>query len=488
MASYQLGPDTFRVPMELHRVNREKLLRMFKADSKNGEVIILKGGESQNRHETDHEELFRQESYFHYLFGVKEPDCWGAIDVASGRAFLFIPRLPEAYAVWMGKIHPPSHYQQLYGVEEARYVDELAKVLSEELQCKTIHVMHGVNSDSGNAHKEIAFPGIENFTVEKQRLFPVLSECRVIKSPLELDLLRYVNRVSSEAHKQVMRQIKPGMSEFQMESIFLHECYFKGGCRHTSYTCICASGENGAILHYGHAAAPNSKQLHDGDMVVFDMGVEYHCYASDITCSFPVNGKFTADQRIVYETVLAAQQAVMREMKPGVEWGHMHRLANRVICQELKRHGLLKGEVDEMMKHHVGALFMPHGLGHFLGIDTHDVGGYPKGMERIPEPGIKSLRTLRKLEAGMVITVEPGIYFIEHLLDRAAKDPAHSQFLNMDVINRFRRFGGVRIEDDVIITENGIENMTKAPRTVEEIEAWMSGRTTSSLQRTASRT
>jgi Xaa-Pro dipeptidase len=263
------------------------------------------------------------------------------------------------------------------------------------------------------------------------------------------------------------------MLEYEMEALFHFVAYGKGGCRHSSYTCICCSGQNGAVLHYGHAGAPNNKVIKDGDMLLFDMGAEYCCYGADITRSFPVNGKFTQDQKEVYESVLAAQEAVMKAMKPGVAWAKMHRLANRVICEELKKHGFLKGEVDEMMKNYIGALFMPHGLGHFLGIDTHDPAGYPEGTERILEPGFKSLRTVRKLEEGMVITVEPGIYFISAILDPALKDPVKSKFLNAEKLQKFRNFGGVRIEDDVIVTKDGIENMTTIPRTVAEIEALM---------------
>jgi len=189
--------------------------------------------------------------------------------------------------------------------------------------------------------------------------------------------------------------------------------------------------------------------------------------------SFPVNGKFSKEQAEIYNVVLASQQAVLDTMKPGVLWPDMHRLAYKVICEELKKIGLLKGDVHEMLKNHIAALFMPHGLGHFLGIDTHDPGGYPPGIERIMEPGIKSLRSGRILESGMVITVEPGIYFIEHLLEPAFKDPVKSQFLNVDKLKNYMKFGGIRIEDDVIVTETGIENMTTAPRTIEDIEATM---------------
>jgi len=272
---------------------------------------------------------------------------------------------------------------------------------------------------------------------------------------------------------EVMRKVHPGMMEYQIEAIFQYEVYHNGGCRHCSYTCICASGHNGATLHYGHSAAPNNQQIKDGEMVLFDMGAEYNCYTSDITRSYPVNGKFTKDQIEIYESVLAAQEAVLQTMKPQTKWSDMHRLAYTVICEHLKKYGFLRGDIDDMMKHHVGHIFMPHGLGHLMGLDTHDVGGYPEGSKRLEEPGFRSLRTVRSLETGMVITVEPGIYFINALLDKAFKDENQSKFLVKEKIDQFRNFGGVRLEDNVIVTKDGIENMTQIPKTVKEIEDWM---------------
>jgi len=151
----------------------------------------------------------------------------------------------------------------------------------------------------------------------------------------------------------------------------------------------------------------------------------------------------------------------------------MHELAEKVICEGLLKLDLIRGSVDDLLVHHIPALFFPHGLGHLLGLDTHDVGGFPEGRQRIQRPGIRYLRANRKLEAGMVITVEPGLYFIDANLDPALKDPVLSKFLNAEKLARFRNFGGVRIEDDIIILENGVENMTKLPRTVAEIEAVM---------------
>ena len=243
-----------------------------------------------------------------------------------------------------------------------------------------------------------------------------------------------------------------------------------------SYVCICATGPNGAVLHYGHAGAPNDRVLSPGDMALFDMGAEYHCYASDITCSFPVDGAFTADQRAVYGAVLAAQKGVMAAMKPGVDWVDMHRLAEKAILEGLVLGGFLAGDVDDMARAHLGAVFMPHGLGHLMGLDTHDVGGYPPGGPGRPaEPGARKLRTARVLEEGLVITVEPGCYFIEPLLEQAMADPAQRGFLVPEALARVRGKGGVRLEDDVLVTADGIENLTKCPREVEDVVHVLAG-------------
>eukprot|EP01088_Endostelium_zonatum_P017434 TRINITY_DN513_c0_g3_i1.p3 TRINITY_DN513_c0_g3~~TRINITY_DN513_c0_g3_i1.p3 ORF type:complete len:197 (-),score=76.34 TRINITY_DN513_c0_g3_i1:840-1430(-) len=181
-------------------------------------------------------------------------------------------------------------------------------------------------------------------------------------------------------------------------------------------------------------------------------------------------------KKTIYNIVLAAQQAVEKAMKPGVEWKDMHILSENVIVQGLIDAGILRGTVEEMNKEPVwmGAVFMPHGLGHLLGIDTHDAGGYLKGMEREKRPGLKSLRCGRKLEKGMVITVEPGVYFIDHLLDEALANEEKRRFLVVEELEKYRGFGGVRLEDDVVVTEDGMENLTLVPRTVEDIENLMS--------------
>lgn len=471
---FTMGDHTLTVPMELHILNRKRVCdELKKLPELEHSIIVLQGGEMKTRYCSDYLELFRQESFFHWAFGVIEPDCFGAIEVHNNRSYLFVPKLPESYAVWMGRLHTLDYFKKRYAVDEVHYVNDIASVLA-SLQPEMLLTLHGVNSDSGTETKEAVFDGIGNFRVDNKALYPVMTECRVLKTSYELEVMRYINRISSEAHKAVMSTIEPGMKEYQLESTFHHYCYYTGGARNVSYTCICGSGINGATLHYGHAGAPNDKTVEDGDMCLFDMGAEYYCYSSDITCSFPANGKFTEDQKMIYNAVYAASRAVMKTVKPGVSWVEMHKLADRIHLQELKKGGLLKGDVEEMMAARVGALFMPHGLGHFMGLDVHDVGGYPEGGPSRPtEPGLKSLRTARVLAAGMVLTIEPGIYFIECLLDNALKDPKLSKFLVPEAIERFRNFGGVRIEDDIVVTSDGMELLTQVPRTVEEIEKLM---------------
>lgn len=242
------------------------------------------------------------------------------------------------------------------------------------------------------------------------------------------------------------------------------------------YTCICPSGRGGAVLHYGHAGAPNDGLIRDGDMVLYDMGAEYHCYGSDITCSFPVNGKFTEQQRDIYTAVLSAQEAVFAQIKPGVCYADMHKLAERTILTVLTERGYLKGDIDEMMEKRISALFMPHGLGHMLGIDTHDVGGYLEfNPPRPTERGIKNLRTACIVKEGMYMTIEPGVYFIKALLEPAFQNPEEAKFLNEEKIRSMMDFGGVRLEDDVVITADGMENFTRCPRKIEDVEAVMAG-------------
>jgi len=341
----------------------------------------------------------------------------------------------------------------------------------------TILLMKGINSDS---NKQFLTPtniasSLKPY-IDTTILYAILAECRVTKSQHELSLLRHVTELTSISHVHTMQQINPGSYEYQAEATFRYVAYYHFGSRLAGYTSICACGPNAAVLHYGHAGAPNDGKIKDGSLCLHDMGAEYFCYGSDVTCTFPANGIFTPKQRAVYEGVLDAQRLVISMIKPGISWTECHKAAEGEILKALIALGLVlsKGKsVEDLVNMRMGAVFMPHGLGHLIGIDTHDVGGYLEGRtpERSKLPGLKSLRTARVLEKDMTITVEPGCYFIKHLMDEAlGEDSPLKPYLNKDVCTEYVGFGGVRIEDVVLVTEDGCDNFTICPRTVKEVE------------------
>ncbi len=298
---FSMGPHTHKVPMEMFSINRKRLLEALKKEMKlpASAFVLLQGGGDQGICEGDSSDVgpvFKQEAFFHWAFGVLEPDCFGAIDVNTGSTTLFIPKLPSEYAIWMGHIptleetkersvfyqcnnaHPLvltcSYFR--YRVDHVKYTDDLKNHFKTVSAKPTLLLLSGSNSDSGKSTRPAAFDGISDFTVNHDLLHPTMSECRVIKTEMELEALRYVTKLSSDAHKAVMRTIKPGMREYQCEATFLNHCYYYGGCRHVCYTCIAGSGHSGSVLHYGHAGAPNDQRVKDGDIVLFDMGAEYY--------------------------------------------------------------------------------------------------------------------------------------------------------------------------------------------------------------------
>ena len=478
---YRIKSKFFEISYDLFSQNRERLCEKFKNDNQITEgLILLQGGVSETRHATDTEPLFRQESFFWWAFGVREPDMYGTIRVEDGFSTLVIPCLPDSYKIWMGHIKSPQEFMDLYGVDDVIFESDLEEHLTKHKNM-TIYRLEGYNTDSSKLHQKADHPCLSadkgnQFNFNDKLLWESMVECRVIKTEAELEVLRYVTKASSEAHKAIMKNIAPGWYEFEAESFFHHHVYSKAGCRHCAYCCIGASGENGSILHYGHAGAPNNKKIENGDMCLFDMGGEYQGFCSDITCSFPVNGKFTEDQKLIYQTVYNAWKAVTDTLKVGVDWPDMQILAEREILKGLRQHGLIKGDLKNMERDRLCALFMPCGLGHFIGCDVHDVGGYlsftPKRSELV---GLKNLRTARKMQKNMVITIEPGCYFVWSVIEDVIKNEGPwAKYLVLENLEKFKNFGGVRIESDVIVHENGCEDMCDVPRTIEEIEQFMS--------------
>ncbi|TPX70355.1 hypothetical protein SpCBS45565_g01775 [Spizellomyces sp. 'palustris'] len=445
--------------------NRQKLLRNLQAAGSSG-VVYLRGMETTERKWTDAEMPFRQESNFFYLTGATEADCHFILDIGTSEAHLFTPKYGEDYALWCGNPPTVADVKAKYGVDHAGTAEDILRVL-EKLNPEKIHVLE--------QEQNLSALGDWKGKANKGSLKKAIIDARVIKSEAEIALMRKAAKISGDAHIALMKAVRPGKdTERQLHALFEYECFRNGG-RFQAYTPIVASGRNGSVLHYVNNTDPVTAEKRD--MLLVDAACEYECYAADITRTYPVGGKFEGDWKTTYEICLEMQKAVLRAIKAGVEWEDMHRLANKVAAEGLLKAGIAKGTLEDLLGNHIPNIFFPHGLGHLIGLDVHDVGGYPEGVSRIPEPGLRYLRMRRKLEAGMVVTVEPGIYFVDPILDAALANPTQRQFLNVEVLERFRRnVGGVRIEDDVVVTEDGIENLTGwVPKEIEDIEAVMAG-------------
>ncbi|KAJ3044499.1 hypothetical protein HDV00_001926 [Rhizophlyctis rosea] len=453
----------------LARENRQKVLKNLAGAvaPAAGEWVYIKGFETTVRQWTDTELPFRQESNFFYLTGATEPDLHLLLNTHTKTSHLFIPNHSPDHALWCGPSLDPAGAVRKYGVDEAYYVEDLPTVLSKGLDSPSnvrVHVLDGTDVSR-----------LGSVRVEKDKFVTAITEARVVKSEGEIELMRRAAKASGEAHIALMKEVKPDEgSESTLQALFEYECFKRGG-RYQAYTPIVAGAHRGTILHYINNSAPIPSE--PSQLLLVDAACEVDCYAADITRTYPVGGKYEGDWKSVYQVVLDVQKAVLSEMKAGVEWEDMHRLAERVTADGLIKIGLLKGSLPDILANHIPALFFPHGLGHLIGLDVHDCGGYPKGVGRINEPGIRYLRMRRKLVAGMVVTVEPGVYFVEGILDAGLADPTKAKFINLELLDRFRRnVGGVRIEDDVVVRENGIENLTGwVPKEIEDVEKVMRG-------------
>jgi Xaa-Pro dipeptidase len=467
-----LPPEFF----QQHREKYRKTLASAKEISPNG-IIILQGGDEIPRFDTDvcyyH---FQQEASFYYLTGVREPSCYTIYEVSSGEVTIYInlsqcdkvkifctvPTLDELSQKYKLTF---KHSNDMYNDIALRNPDK-------------IYVLKGINSDSGSEvyTAKLNFPqemtDIESKIDNSETAYELLAETRTVKTKDEIALLQFINNATIEGHNQVFKQIKPGMVERDAENIFVNFIRAEYYARIWAYPCICGTGEDSATLHY----QKNDITIKDGDLLLLDMGARLGGYIADVTTTLPVNGKFTEKQKNIYDLVLLANRTVMNLLKPGVLWPDMHLEAEKVILNGLKKLYILNDyDIKEMLDKRVAYYFFPHGLGHFFGAEVHDVGGYLSSCpKRRSEVGLRSLRTARMLKEGNAITVEPGIYFIRFLIDKAYADEQISKYLNKEVLESYMDLGGVRIEDDVIITENGFINLTQViARTTEEIEALM---------------
>ncbi|KAI8873225.1 hypothetical protein GQ42DRAFT_118236 [Ramicandelaber brevisporus] len=441
-------------------------LRLFPSYITEG-VVFVAGNPNIIRPNSDNELDFYQNQDFLYLTGVNEPGFAVVYDIASSKLALIAPRVSDDEAVWTGPGDTPDELRSKYEFDEVFYHDELVEVLS-ELDPATVFMLNYQDPVKALPKQFVCRADTSTLLLE------AVQEARVFKSPYEIEIIRQAHHISSLAHTALMKAVRPGINESDLEVIF-KDVLNRQGAEKPAYHTIVGVGRHASILHYTKNNAPIDDE---SDVVLVDGAAQYRGYAADITRTFPVGKKFSEEARAIYEIVLDMQQSVLDEMKPGVPWENMHRLAERRLLDGLYKLGIIRREVpvEAAIKLHVPAIFFPHGLGHFLGIDGHDVNGYPKGIHPIREPGISALRMRRNLAPGMVLTVEPGCYFpgcyfVEPLLKRAFADPSVARVFDTSVLECYYKVGGVRIEDCVAVTETGIDNLTTAPKSIEDIEA-----------------
>jgi len=394
---------------------------------------------------------YRYDSYFYYLSGFQEPEA--ALVLIAGetpRSVLFCREKDFEREIWDGFRHGPENAKTEFGFDEAYPISQLDEQMT-RLMANQHRLFYTLGSSPEwdarvagwiNHLKSQARSGV-HAPSEIVDLYSRIDDLRLFKNEHEIETMRRAAAISAAAHRRAMQKTSSGIMEYQLEAELLHE-FYRNGSRAPAYTSIVAGGANACVLHY----IENNAQLRDGDLVLIDAGCELEGYASDITRTFPVNGKFTSAQRDLYELVLAAQTAAIAAAHPDSHWNAPHEAALDVLVQGFVDLGLCKGTPASVLESGDYRRFYMHRTGHWLGLDVHDAGEYKQ------QDG-----SWRLLEPGMVMTVEPGCYV------RPADDvPEH--FWNI----------GIRIEDDVLITPEGCDILTSdAPKTVADIEALMAG-------------
>jgi Xaa-Pro aminopeptidase len=451
--------------------------RRLKEQVQSGLILFL-GNEESPMNYQDNQYPFRQDSSFLYFFGLDCPSLAAIIDVDRDEEVIFGDDLTVDDIIWTGAQPVLSKRAEAAGINETAGLDKLQSVLEQAMKKgRDIHFLPQYRAR--NILKIAEMLDIPPSSVQQyvsERLIRAVVAQRSIKSEQEISEIEIALDISYEMQTVAMKMAKPGIYERQiagaMEGIVLSH-----GGRLSFPTIFSVHGET--LHNHSHG-----NLMKAGDIAVNDSGAETSLgYASDITRTFPISGKFTQRQKEIYSIVLDAQQHAIEAVKPSVEFRNVHRLACTVLASGLKDLGLMKGDIDEAVNAGSHTLFFQCGLGHMLGLDVHDMEGlgedyvgYTDTIRRNPAFGWRSLRLGKELEAGFVITVEPGIYFIPELIKRWKAENKNSQYINYDMTEKYEGFGGVRIEDDVLVTENGYHVLgKKIPKTIAEVEDISSG-------------
>lgn len=428
-------------------------------------ILVLRGADEPTKYDTDtNYYYFGQESCYYYLTGVRIPGTYAILDIQNGQFDLFIKKEDDNARIWQ-KVLTKEDVEAKYKVP-THYMDELYPFIQKR-NMEVIYILSGTNGNSGlpvfsaelNFVGELAY--LNKRIVNDEHIYQVLCENRMIKTDKERELLAYIGQITADAHREMMIQIKPGMNEREMELVFLNYLRKKYDLRFFAYGPIAVTGTSNAVLHYVH----NDKIMKDGDLFLSDQGIQMLGYDSDITTTFPINGKFTKEQREIYQVVYDSNQAVEQQIKAGqITKKEVDTFSKKVVLQGLKKLGILTADadIDDLFNKGMARIFYPHGYGHYLGLDCHDVG---------PKIDYTSMQIIRN---GMFITNEPGCYFNDMLLEQARNNPDLAPYINFELIDKYKYVGGVRIEDNLMYFDDHVENYTHdLPRTPDEIEKFM---------------
>lgn len=426
---------------------RPQLAEFMRRMDQKSVAIIPSAREATRSNDTQYR--FRQDSDFLYLTGFEEPEAIAVVAPAREQKYtLFVrPRDPER-EIWDGRRAGVEGAKDEFGADEALPIVEFDEKLQDILDgAEKLYYRLGVNPDLDDTIiRQIA----RMRALNRKPIHPpqtiidpatIVHEMRVLKTPEEIELMQRAADIAAEAHVEAMKAARPGMKEYEIEAL-IEQIFRRLGAAAPAYTSIIGAGVNATVLHYIN----NDGELHDGELLLIDAGAEYRGYASDITRTFPINGRYTKAQRAIYDLVLEAQMSCVELVRPGTTHDQLKSHSIEVLTKGMVRLGLLKGDPAELIKEKKYEQFYMHGLGHMLGIDVHDVGRYYYNRES------------RALEPGVVMTVEPGLYINPNTKD------IPEQYLGI----------GIRIEDDVLCTSNGPRVLTnKVPKKAEEIEKLM---------------
>jgi len=449
-------------------VQRRKKLR----EAVNGGAILLPANAEAPRNYEDNVYPYRQDSHFLYYLGLTQAGM-AALILPDGDEILFGRKAEADDLVWFGPHATLDDHAAAAAFGKTDFIGNLGPRLR-QLEADGIRIHYLPPYRDSRRFALGAWLGRDPREIDagySEELARAVVAQRSIKSPEEIAEIEEALGVTAEAYRRVMAETRPGRRESELAAVL--QSVALAADRQQAFNPIVSV--RGEVLHntsYANTVA-------DGDLLLVDSGAESrHFYASDITRTFPVSGRFSSKQREIYEIVLAMQMRAIEAASPEKTNRELHLLAARVAVEGLKDLGLMQGDTDEAVARGAHALFFPHGLGHMLGQDVHDMEdlgdlvGYAEGEERSSQFGLGFLRLARKLEAGFVITIEPGIYFVPALIDQWRAADLHGEFIRFDALEAYRGFGGIRIEDDVLITSAGARVLGPGiPKTVADLEA-----------------